>query len=80
MVLCLSLSIDENLVGKCKNGFYLPLREAAKGKEMATAKVRAALFEKVGVQPGTVEKLILLEDHPEWRFLNRWVHRIPHVV
>lgn len=31
--------------------FYLPLREAAKGKEMATAKVRAALFEKVGVQP-----------------------------
>ena len=51
--------------------FYLPLGEAATGKEMATAKVGAALFEKVGAQPGTVEKLILLEDHPDWRLCEQ---------
>lgn len=51
--------------------FYLPLGEAATGKEMATAKAGAALFERVGAQPGTTEKLILLEDHPEWRMFEQ---------
>ena len=46
--------------------FYLPLEEA-----VATVKVGAALFERVGAQPGTVEKLILLEDHPEWRLFEQ---------
>ena len=38
---------------------------------MATTKVGAALFEKVGAQPGTTEKLILLEDHPDWRLFEQ---------
>ena len=51
--------------------FYLPLGEAATSTEMATTKVGAALFEKVGAQPGTVEKLILLGDHPDWRLFEQ---------
>lgn len=49
--------------------FYLPLATAggAKGKDSNKAKAGMAVFEKVGAPPGALEKLILLEDHPEWR-------------
>lgn len=49
--------------------FYLPLATAggAKNKDSNKAKAGMAVFEKVGAPPGALEKLILLEDHPEWR-------------
>jgi len=47
--------------------FYLPLGAALTLKDTTNAKAGTPLFEKVGVQPGLLEKLILLEDHPKWR-------------
>ncbi|KAF8472469.1 Elongator complex protein 5 [Kalaharituber pfeilii] len=45
--------------------FFLPFGGQVGGGKESQAK--AALFEKVGAPPGMIEKLILLEDHPEWR-------------
>ncbi|KAI5806615.1 Elongator complex protein 5 [Peziza echinospora] len=50
--------------------FFLPTATTTQSKSAAASNTPAAgssIFEKVGAPPGSIEKLILLEDHPTWK-------------